>query len=132
MKKTQALLAVVLSASMLSAPAVQAFPSAPARDAVAGATQSKSNVEDVRYYGRRGWGGHGWRGGRGLGIAAGIIGGAVIAGALSDDYYYRRHRYGYVDGGGARQRCADTYRSFDWRSGTYLGYDGYRHVCPYL
>ena len=25
--------------------------------------------------------------------------------------------------------CARKYRSFDPRSGTYLGYDGYRHLC---
>ena len=25
--------------------------------------------------------------------------------------------------------CAQRYRSFDARSGTYLGYDGYRHQC---
>jgi len=27
--------------------------------------------------------------------------------------------------------CARRYRSFDRRSGTYLGYDGFRHYCPY-
>ena len=25
--------------------------------------------------------------------------------------------------------CASKYRSFDPRSGTYMGYDGYRHMC---
>ncbi len=26
--------------------------------------------------------------------------------------------------------CMQTYRSYDPRSGTYLGNDGYRHPCP--
>ena len=26
--------------------------------------------------------------------------------------------------------CMQTYRSYDPRSGTYLGYDGLRHPCP--
>jgi hypothetical protein len=28
------------------------------------------------------------------------------------------------------QYCASRFRSYDPRSGTYLGYDGYRHACP--
>jgi hypothetical protein len=30
------------------------------------------------------------------------------------------------------QACADRYRSFNWRSGTYIGYDGRSYICPYL
>lgn len=30
------------------------------------------------------------------------------------------------------ERCRDRYRSFDAATGTFLGYDGLRHVCPYL
>jgi hypothetical protein len=26
--------------------------------------------------------------------------------------------------------CEQTYRSYDPASGTYLGYDGFRHPCP--
>ena len=26
--------------------------------------------------------------------------------------------------------CMQTYRSYDPRSGTYLGFDGFRHPCP--
>ena len=33
-------------------------------------------------------------------------------------------------GGDAVAYCMQTYRSYDPRSGTYLGYDGYRHPCP--
>ena len=30
----------------------------------------------------------------------------------------------------SRQECAQRFKSFDPRSGTYLGRDGYRHSCP--
>lgn len=33
--------------------------------------------------------------------------------------------------GGSYERCAAAYRSFDPATWTYLGYDGYRHRCPY-
>jgi hypothetical protein len=37
---------------------------------------------------------------------------------------------GYDDRGGDRADwCARRYRSYDYRSGTYVGYDGYRHRC---
>ena len=29
-----------------------------------------------------------------------------------------------------RQECAQQFKSYDSRSGTYLGRDGYRHSCP--
>jgi hypothetical protein len=62
------------------------------------------------YY--RGWG-------PGPAIGAGILGfaaGAAIAGAAAD------HR-GHVDA------CFSAYKSYDPRTDTYLGYDGYRHRC---
>ena len=37
--------------------------------------------------------------------------------------------YGY-GGGSAVAYCMRRFRSYDPRSGTYLGYDGYRHPCP--
>jgi len=30
----------------------------------------------------------------------------------------------------AAARCMERFRSYDRRTGTYLGYDGYRHRCP--
>lgn len=36
------------------------------------------------------------------------------------------------DGDDAVERCAARYRSFDPATGTYLGYDGLTHPCPYL
>ena len=59
-------------------------------------------------------------GGPGPAIGAGILGfaaGAAIAGAAQSN-----HR-GHVDA------CLSAYRSYDPRTDTYLGYDGYRHRC---
>jgi hypothetical protein len=50
-----------------------------------------------------------------FGLAAGAIAGAA-AGAAYDGSY---------------ERCAEAYRSFDPNTWSYLGYDGYRHRCPY-
>ncbi len=42
--------------------------------------------------------------------------------------YGYRNRDGY--GSGDRSRwCAERFRSYDPRSGSYIGYDGYRHYC---
>jgi hypothetical protein len=35
----------------------------------------------------------------------------------------------YIDDG-AIAYCMQRFKSYDPRSGTYLGYDGYRHPCP--
>jgi hypothetical protein len=97
-------------------------------------------------------GGGGYRGGGGggaflPGLAAGaIIGGAIASQGYGPGYYaapgpaYYDDGYGYDDGavavvpapGGsdAVAYCMQTYRSYDPRSGTYLGNDGYRHPCP--
>ena len=61
---------------------------------------------------------HYW--GPGPAIGAGILGfaaGAAIAGAAESNH--RDH----VDA------CFSAYRSYDPRTDTYLGYDGYRHRC---
>lgn len=73
-----------------------------------------------RYYGNSYYGDrHRHSGGA---AAAGIIGfaaGAIIGGALSGGGY----------GSSYHGACAGKYRSYDPGSGTYLGYDGYRHRC---
>ena len=54
--------------------------------------------------------------------AAGIFGfaaGAIVGSALSGGGY----------GSSYHGACARKYRSYDPASGTYLGYDGYRHRC---
>jgi len=102
---------------------------------------------------RRGGGWHGgrhWRGGRGVGLGVGIGAGLLLGGALaarpyydyaySPGYYGYGYGYGYDDGGyvavspggdaSAVAYCQQRFRSYDPRSGTYLGYDGSRHPCP--
>lgn len=80
------------------------------------------------YRGHRGYYGHRhYRGSRGAGVAvgAGLLGlgiGAAIASQQQPRYY----------GGGNpdwHAYCASKYRSYDARTGTFLGYDGYRHPC---
>jgi BA14K-like protein len=110
-----------------------------------------SNVEQVR------WGGRGW-GGAGAGFVAGaLLGGALLAPRYygGGPYYYGGGPYyaprtyyapapyyadpGYQDpgpysadptGGDPVAYCMQRYRSYDARSGTYLGFDGLRHPCP--
>jgi len=50
-----------------------------------------------------------------------------------DDYYYDDYDdYDVAPSGDAVARCEARYRSFDRRTGTFLGYDGKRRLCPYL
>ncbi len=69
-------------------------------------------------YGYRDWD-DGYDGGA---AAAGIFGfaaGALVGSALSGGGY----------GSNYHAACSNKYRSYDPASGTYLGYDGYRHRC---
>ncbi len=69
-------------------------------------------------------------------IGAGIAGfaaGAIIGGALSPHRYYGPDYYAYEPTppfSRSVRWCTHYYRSYDLRSRTYLGYDGYRHRCP--
>jgi BA14K-like protein len=91
-------------------------------------------------------GGYANRGGGGA-VVPGLIAGAVVGGALASSNYYGGPGYapGYYDdqyddgpvavapqvgGDDSVGYCMQTYRSYDPRSGTYLGNDGYRHPCP--
>jgi hypothetical protein len=87
---------------------------------------------------------------RGYGVGAGVaavaaaalIGGAIAA--QSQGYYPDQtypvysdpgYQYSYAapvvsDNGDSVAYCEQTYRSYDPSSGTYLGYDGFRHPCP--
>jgi hypothetical protein len=77
------------------------------------------------YYGYGGpyWGGYGYD--PFVFGALGFATGALIGGAIASDGAYADA----PAGDGWREACARKYRSFDWGSGTYLGYDGYRHPC---
>jgi hypothetical protein len=68
------------------------------------------------------------------GAIAGFAAGALMGGALASRPYYD---YGYAyapapsySGNGAVGYCMSRFKSYDPASGTYLGYDGYRHPCP--
>jgi hypothetical protein len=94
---------------------------------------------------RGGYGGGGYRhhGGGGGGFIPGAVAGAVIGGAIASQGYYGQPGYyddqsQYYDdsvavapeGGDDVAYCSQRFRSYDPRSGTYLGSDGYRHPCP--
>jgi hypothetical protein len=114
-------------------------------DALALRNAAPANIEAVRWGGR----GYGW------GIGAGLLGGAIIGGALAAPYYYGPGPYyppayyapgpyypapGYgpgpgpaaygAPGGDAVAYCSRKYRSYDPNSGTFLGNDNVRHPCP--
>jgi hypothetical protein len=64
--------------------------------------------------------------GPGAGLAAGVLGfaaGAALAGAAADNRDYGDDDSDHVDA------CLQAYHSYDVRSDSYLGYDGYRHRC---
>jgi len=93
-------------------------------------------------------------GGGGGGFIPGAVAGALVGGAIAagggygyygdpgyygpgpgyyDDQYYDEGAMAAVPapvGDDAVAYCMQTYHSYDPRSGTYLGYDGYRHPCP--
>jgi hypothetical protein len=138
------ILAVALLAVIpLASPAAAAPIGAPlSLQAAAG-----SPIQTVQWRGdHRGWGGRGWSGGPGLAAGA-IIGGAIAASRPRTGYDYSPGYYsngyapepgysepGYSDYGYAPDQdaayCVQRFRSYDPASGTYLGYDGYRHPCP--
>ena len=66
--------------------------------------------------------------------AGGFFAGALLGSALTAPrYYYGGSPYygAYASSpGGSVEYCMQRFRSYDPRSGTYLGYDGNRHPCP--
>ncbi len=80
-----------------------------------------------------------WRGRGGGAFFGGLAAGALIGGAFAASPYYGYgpyygpRYYGpapvYVEPGGDDAYCFSRYKSYDPASGTYLGYDGYRHPC---
>ena len=100
----------------------------PATHALALKDAAPGAVETVRW--RRGWG---WGG-----VAAGV----AIGSALAAPYYYGYGPYPYYSapypyyapqpygGPDAVAYCAQRYRSYDPRTGTFMGLDGLRHPCP--
>lgn len=93
---------------------------------LAKAAVSAGDIEKVQYrrgYGHRpGYHHHHRRhrhGGAGVGI--GLAAGAIIGGAIAASAAQAQQNAAY---------CAQRYRSYDPRSGTYLNNDGNRYPCP--
>jgi len=100
-----------------------------------------------------GYGGGGgyYRHGGGGGFIPGAVAGAIVGGAIASQGYYGGPGYyapgpAYYDdsyaedgavavapapgGDDSVAYCMQTYRSYNPRTGTYLGNDGFRHPCP--
>ncbi|MGB3864020.1 MAG: BA14K family protein [Xanthobacteraceae bacterium] len=92
------------------------------------------------HHGHHGWHGRYRRGGFYPGLAAGaLIGGAFAAPYAygygypyyyDDDYYYDAPTVAVAADPGSVAYCQRRFKSYDVRTGTYLGYDGLRHPCP--
>jgi hypothetical protein len=76
--------------------------------------------------------------GVGAGVVGGVVAGAIIGGAIANSqrqyyggpgYYDEPVEYAPPPGDGVAY-CMQRFRSYDPRSGTYLGNDGFRHSCP--
>jgi hypothetical protein len=135
MTLTRTRLAFAICASLIGVGSAQALPAASSSALVITQSSTTSLIEEARYRGGYGYNrgyNRGYYGGYrrnrgaaiGLGIAGAIIGSAIIA---NEGSRYRRY-----EGQSGSERCANTYRSYDSDTGTYMGYDGVRRQCPYL
>ena len=126
--------------AMSIAPVANVASAMPAGNALAFKNTAAANIQTVQYHHRGGHGRHyGGRGryggyyGGGAGVAAGILGGMMLGGMLAGPRYYDYAPgpyYGPGYYGDAVGYCMRRFKSYDPNSGTYLGYDGYRHPCP--
>ena len=124
---TAAAAALAIAMNMTPASAQVARPGVAAD--INAATASQSLKTDVQYRGRRHWRNRArqhrnWRhrrGSWGPAVGAGVAG-LIIGGALASQAAQARND--------AVAYCMQRFRSYDPASGTYLGYDGYRHSCP--
>jgi hypothetical protein len=120
-----------------------AAPAAPVVNPLALKSAVPAVMDTVQWRGRGGGFRGGWRGGRGWGWG-GAAAGAIIGGALASRYYsypspyYYEPYYGPPPGAYAPAYagddqvayCMQRFKSYDPRSGTYVGFDGQRHPCP--
>ena len=119
--------------AMSIAPFANVASAMPVADALVIRNAAPADIETVQ------WRGRGW----GWGVGAGLLGGAIIGGMLASPYYYGPGPYYSYPGpyypapdyvapppGDAVAYCMQRFKSYDPRSGTYLGYDGFRHPCP--
>ncbi|WP_035661360.1 BA14K family protein [Bradyrhizobium sp. Ec3.3] len=119
----------VLLLASLTAGALSPASAAPIGHPLAVTPSQSANVEQVRWYGHRGFGGGAFVGG--------LAAGALIGGALAAPSYYGPGYpppppayYAAPPADDAVAYCMQRYRSFDPNSGTFLGDDGRRHPCP--
>jgi hypothetical protein len=155
---TAAALALVLPIVLPSASFAQAVNGHGQRGGGGGARQGGGGMHHgggggPHFSGGGGGGYHGgggyYRGGGGGAFIPGLAAGAIIGGAIAatgggygpgyapgPGYYDEGYDDGAVavapapGGDDAVAYCMQTYRSYDPRSGTYMGNDGYRHPCP--
>lgn len=64
-------------------------------------------------------------------LVAGAVIGAMIANQSSASPNYRP-RHGGDGYPAAKRRCASEYRSYDWKSDTFVTYGGVVKLCPYV
>ncbi|MBR0837612.1 BA14K family protein [Bradyrhizobium manausense] len=116
----------------LSAATLTAVSAAPVGQPLAMTQTAPGEIEQVRWYGHRGWGGGAFVGG--------LAAGAIIGGAVAAPYYYGSPYYygpgyppppaAYGPPEGDIQYCMQRYKSYNPNTGLYLGNDGRRHPCP--
>jgi hypothetical protein len=116
----------LFGSSVLIAPGpVQAAPiSGGALTPAQAGTNHAAPLIEVRHRGRRHWRHRYYRhhhhdneaGAVAAGAIFGLAAGAILGSAAANS--------------NAVAYCSQRFRSYDPRSGTYLGYDGYRHPCP--
>lgn len=153
MIRTLVVAAALAGGTLIALPA-SAAPLGPAASAVATTQAGSDLVQTVQYrrygYGPRYYGGYRRGPAVGAGIAAGIIGGALAAGALAAPppppvYYYPApepvyveppvyaapRAYGYsVEDTDAVAYCSRRFRSYNPETGTYIAARGVVRACP--
>lgn len=72
--------------------------------------------------------------GRHTAFIAGALVGGIAAHAYTKNRYNRGSSRGYRRGSyrNAQDRCARRYRSYSYRTDTYVTYSGYEKLCPYV
>jgi hypothetical protein len=119
--KIAAAAAILGGALAASLPTAQAAPvnGSALVNARVGQAVAPTEIQYRRRYYRRGYRHHHHHDNGGA-VAAGAIFG-LAAGAILGSAAANNNTVAY---------CSQRFRSYDPRSGTYLGYDGYRHPCP--
>jgi hypothetical protein len=138
MLKSLAVTGALLGAALTVAPATAMPLAAPLGAAPLGAAMADAGAPlvNVQYYGHRHRHHHHHRhhrrndvgGAIAAGAALGIIGG--IMAAQAQPRYYEPAPVYVEPRGDVHAYCFSKFKSYDPESGTYLGYDGYRHPCP--